>query len=36
VRFPAPAANIRYVRFTGLNEQNGNEFASMAEIGIIE
>jgi beta-galactosidase len=36
VLFPAPAANVRYIRFTGLNEQHGNEFASMAEIGIIE
>ena len=36
VRFAQPAANVRYVRFTGLNEQYGNEFASMAEIGIIE
>lgn len=36
IHFAQPAANVRYVRFTGLNEQYGNEFASMAEIGIIE
>lgn len=36
VLFAKPVANVRYVRFTGLSEQHGNEFASMAEIGIIE
>lgn len=36
VNFPAPEATVRYVRFVGLSEQNGQEFASMAEIGIIE
>jgi beta-galactosidase len=36
IRFTAPEANVRYVRFTGLSEQRGQEFASMAEIGIIE
>lgn len=36
ITFAAPEANVRYVRFTGLNEQRGQEFASMAEIGIIE
>ncbi|MBQ9694410.1 MAG: discoidin domain-containing protein [Kiritimatiellae bacterium] len=36
ILFAKPATNIRYVRFTGLSEQFGNEFASMAEIGIIE
>jgi beta-galactosidase len=36
ILFTTPAVNVRYVRFTGLNEQHGNEFASMAEIGIIE
>ena len=36
VRFATPAANARYLRFTGLSEQRGQEFASMAEISIIE
>ena len=36
VHFAQPAANVRYVRFIAQSEQNGNEFASMAEIGIIE
>ncbi len=36
VRFAQPAEGIRYLRFTGLSEQRGQEFASMAEIGIIE
>lgn len=36
VRFAAPAQNVRYLRFTGLSEQRGQEYASMAEISIIE
>jgi beta-galactosidase len=36
IRFASAEANVRYVRFTGLSEQRGQEFASMAEIGIIE
>ena len=36
IHFAQPAANVRYVRFIAQSEQNGNEFASMAEIGIIE
>ncbi len=36
VLFATPAANVRYLRFTGLSEQHGQEFASMAEITIIE
>lgn len=36
VRFAKPAQGVRYLRFTGLSEQRGQEFASMAEISIIE
>ncbi len=36
VLFPAPAQNVRFLRFTGLSEQRGQEFASMAEIMILE
>ncbi|MEG1552145.1 MAG: glycoside hydrolase family 2 TIM barrel-domain containing protein [Kiritimatiellia bacterium] len=36
VLFAKPAQNVRYVRFTGLSEQRGQEFASMAELGILE
>lgn len=35
VTFKKPI-KARYIRFTGLSEQNGNEFASLAELGIIE
>ena len=36
VHFGTPIANVRYLRFTGLSEQRGQEFASMAEITLIE
>ncbi len=36
VLFPQPVENVRYLRFTGLNEQRGAEYASMGEIGIVE
>ncbi len=36
IRFAQPIEGVRYLRFTGLNEQHGQEFASMAEIGILE
>lgn len=36
VMFAKPMTNARYLRFIGLSEQRGQEFASMAEISIIE
>lgn len=36
IRFAAPAKGVRYLRFTGLSEQRGQEFASLAELSIIE
>ncbi len=36
IRFATAQNNIRYLRFIGLSEQRGQEFASMAEISIIE
>ena len=36
VRFAAPAKGVRYLRFTGLSEQRGQEFASLAELSLIE
>ena len=36
VLFASPAKDVRYLRFTGLSEQHGQEYASMAEIMIIE
>ena len=32
----AKALRVKYWRFTGLNEHNGNEFASLAEISLVE
>ncbi len=36
ILFGQPVPNVRYLRFVGLSEQRGQEFASMAEIGIVE
>lgn len=36
VFFAKPMPNVRYLRFVGLSEQRGQEYASMAEISIIE
>lgn len=36
VLFAKPMPNVRYLRFVGLSEQRGQEFASMAEISIVE
>lgn len=36
VLFAKPAEKVRYLRFTGLSEQRGQEFASMAEIMLVE
>ncbi len=36
ILFSAPLNGVRYLRFVGLSEQRGQEFASMAEISIIE
>ncbi len=36
IRFAQPAKGIRYLRFTALSEQRGQEFASLAEITLIE
>ncbi len=36
IHFAQPITDVRYLRFVGLSEQRGQEFASMAEISIIE
>ena len=36
IRFAVPAEGVRYLRFTGLSEQRGQEFASLAELSLIE
>ena len=36
VLFANPMPNVRYLRFVGLSEQRGQEYASMAEISLVE